>query len=206
LPIELNAARAVLDEIYDAHDIPQYILGRIGRHNAVVGCLPAGQISLSTGPAVAADMHHIFPSLKHGLMVGVAGGVPSATADIRLGDVVISQPQGSNGGVVQYDFGKTLQDGKFMRTGSLNSPPRDLLIAVARLQANNADGRRRVRENLSVLTERPQLEFASPPDDTDRLFESSFNHIGGESCTHCLLERTIRRPRPKISTFIHYGT
>lgn len=49
------------------------------------------------------DLHHTFPSLKHGhgLMVGIAGGVPGVDADIGLGDVVISQPQGCNGGVMQ---------------------------------------------------------------------------------------------------------
>lgn len=39
-------------------------------------------------------------------MVDVGGGVPSARLDIRLGDVVISQPYMQHGGVVQYDFGE----------------------------------------------------------------------------------------------------
>ena len=45
LPIELAAARAILDE--EHHDLPQdrndsniYTLGRIGEHNVVIACLP----------------------------------------------------------------------------------------------------------------------------------------------------------------------
>jgi hypothetical protein len=44
-------------------------------------------------------------------MVGIGGGVPSAEADIRLGDVVVSRPDGSFGEVVQYDLGKAIPAG-----------------------------------------------------------------------------------------------
>ncbi len=43
-------------------------------------------------------------------MVGIGGGVSSAESDIRLGDVVISQLHMQHGGVVQYDFGKTVNE------------------------------------------------------------------------------------------------
>ena len=46
-----------------------------------------------------------FPRLRFGLLVGIGGAVPTPE-DIRLGDVVISQPDGTEGGVVQYDLGK----------------------------------------------------------------------------------------------------
>ena len=49
-----------------------------------------------------------FPSIRFRLMVGIEGGAPHAHADIRLGDVVVSKPTESFGGVVQYDFGKTV--------------------------------------------------------------------------------------------------
>lgn len=70
-------------------------------------------------------------------MVGVGGGAPSAKNDIRLGDVVISKPDGTSGAVIQYDFGKTVQEGRFVRTESLNRPPTGLLGAVKTLQANH---------------------------------------------------------------------
>jgi nucleoside phosphorylase len=45
-------------------------------------------------------MMRSFP-IKIGLIVGICGGVWSERADIRLGDVVVSQSGGIHGGVVQ---------------------------------------------------------------------------------------------------------
>lgn len=92
-------------------DITQYTLGRVGCHNVAAICLPAGQIGTSPAAATATLMRSKFKNLQFVLMVGIGGGVPSSNADIRLGDVVVSQPQGSYGGVVQYDFGKTITGG-----------------------------------------------------------------------------------------------
>jgi hypothetical protein len=64
-----------------------------------------------------------FPSIRFGLVVGIGGGAPHAQADIRLGDVVVSKPTESFGGVVQYDYGKSVQEGGFTRAGILNKPP-----------------------------------------------------------------------------------
>ncbi|KAL4993502.1 nucleoside phosphorylase domain-containing protein [Aspergillus recurvatus] len=64
--------------------------------------------------AVAAGTERLrlaFPSLKHALLVGIAGGVPRVKADVRLGDLVVGQPNGQYEGVVQYHFGKTLPGG-----------------------------------------------------------------------------------------------
>jgi len=58
-------------------------------------------------------------------------GDPSAKYEIRLGDIVVSRPTGTSGGVIQYDFGKTIQEGRFVRTGSLNRPPNVLLQSVS---------------------------------------------------------------------------
>jgi len=72
-----------------------------------------------------------------GLMVGICGGVWSERADVRLGDVVVSQPDGMHGRVVQWDYGKMERDGVFWRTGTLNKPPRPLLNAVQSLKARH---------------------------------------------------------------------
>jgi hypothetical protein len=37
--------------------------------------------------------------------------------NIRLGDVVVSKPTATFGGVVQYDMGKVTEGGQFRRTG-----------------------------------------------------------------------------------------
>ena len=61
--------------------------------------------------AVAAQMKAKFVSIRFGLMVGIGGGVPTENSDIRLGDVVVSQPYMGHGGVIQYDMGKALPGG-----------------------------------------------------------------------------------------------
>jgi hypothetical protein len=50
-------------------------------------------------------------------MVGIGGRIPNSdtAVDIRPGDAVVSQPDGTHGGVVQYDLGKNLGDGVFER-------------------------------------------------------------------------------------------
>ncbi|CAM5999844.1 unnamed protein product [Sphagnum balticum] len=96
-------------EISDQND---YTLGRIGIHNVVIACLSAGLIGNGPAALVANDMQHNFP-IKFGLLVGVGGGVSSKKDDIRLGDIVVSEPTGIHGGVVQWDFGKTGKGGQF---------------------------------------------------------------------------------------------
>lgn len=88
-------------------------LRRIGDHNVVIVCPPAGLIGNNPATAVATQMRSTFRLLRFGLMVGIGGGVPSAEADIRLGDVVVNQPHQGYGGVVQYDFGKATPKGLF---------------------------------------------------------------------------------------------
>lgn len=97
LPIELAAAQEMLDEEHegldwDANDSNLYTLGSIGKHNVVVPCLPAGQTGNNSVAAVVVQMKSSFSAVRFALMVGIGGGVPSAEADKRLGDVVIGQP------------------------------------------------------------------------------------------------------------------
>src|SRR6266516_2336813 len=116
LPLEMTAARAMFDNVHA--DLPQpptdtntYALGSIGGYNIVMACLPKGELGTHSAAAVAARMKSTYESIKFGLMVGIGGGVPSQKHDIRLGDLVVSTPNGQFGGVVQYDFGKSTKDG-----------------------------------------------------------------------------------------------
>lgn len=115
LHIELAAAQEMLDEehetLYLDDDTTIYTLGSMGEHNVVVACLPDGQTGTTSAAAVAMQMKSAFKSIRFGLMVGIGGGVPSDEADVRLGDVVISQPDKTHSGVVQYDFGKATPSG-----------------------------------------------------------------------------------------------
>ncbi|KAK1657738.1 pfs domain-containing protein [Colletotrichum godetiae] len=134
---ESVAARAFLNEEHAGprqvaqHDNNSYVLGRIGSHNVVIAVLPDGEYGTTSAATVAKDMLHSFPNVRIGLMVGIGGGAPSPKHDIRLGGIVVSKPGGGHGGVFQYDFGKTIQNGSFQENGFLNQPPVLLRAALA---------------------------------------------------------------------------
>lgn len=205
LHIELSAAIEALDEEYEQiGGAAHYTLGRIGKHNIVVACLPGGQLGTNSAAVVAAQMQITFPTLQYGFMVGIAGGVPSKTADIRLGDVVISHPQGQYAGVVQYDFGKTGSGGQHLHNGSLNAPHPVLLRAVAVMRSAINTGRCNISLYMSALN-RHNL-FPRPGPGFERLFDASYNHVVGETCDGCLEDRVLNRlPRPNQDVIVHYG-
>ncbi|KAJ9219632.1 hypothetical protein DTO271D3_6675 [Paecilomyces variotii] len=205
LPLEYAAAKAMLDEEYEGDgDMVQYTLGRIHDHNVVMACLPAGQVGTNAAATTAALMRSRFPALRFGLLVGIGGGVPSKDADIRLGDVVISKPQGIYGGVVQYDLGKTLAGGVRVPTGSMNAPSRELLTAVSILQSNQTAGKSNLSQYLSGLSE--TTEFSRCNNGPDNLFNALYDHVG-ETCDECDQAMIIpRAPRISHEPRIHFGT
>lgn len=94
LSIELAATKLMLDERHLApsdfdqtqDDQNTYIWGRIGqsRHNF--------------RSDYSNSMLHSFPYIRVGLMVGIGAAIPRPEQgfDIRLGDVVVSQPHWTN--------------------------------------------------------------------------------------------------------------
>ena len=96
-----------------------YTLGQINHHNIVIACTPFGTYGSTSAATVATMMLLSFGQVRFGLLVGIGGGVPSQYHDIRLGDVVVSQPNKSSAGMDQYDVGRSLRDGTFQLTGSL---------------------------------------------------------------------------------------
>ena len=84
-------------------------------------------------------------------MVGVGGGVYTKKNDILLGDIVISQPTGAHGGVVQWDFGKRGKCGQFQRTGSLNKPPAVLLHALQELKMSDIKQRVDIEGTIIII-------------------------------------------------------
>ena len=138
---EYVAAQAFLDE---EHEGPEYVspidnndytLGKIGKHNVVIAVLPDGEYGTSSAASVARDILHSFHNIRIGLMVGIGGGAPSRKHDIRLGDIVVSTPRDGQGGVFQYDFGKTIQTQGFQQTRFLDQPPTVLQTAVNGIKA-----------------------------------------------------------------------
>ncbi|RYP61770.1 hypothetical protein DL771_010010 [Monosporascus sp. 5C6A] len=211
LPVELAAAQEILDIEHEGlerdvndNDENLYSLGSIAGHNVVIVCLPAGRIGNNSAVAVVTQMRATFRGIRFGLMVGIGGGVPSAEVDIRLGDVVVSQPHQTSGGVIQYDLGKATPSG-FERTGWLNSPPQILLAAVAKVRANEHRGRSMLSEHVSKLDHIPG--FRRPDAATDVLFEATYDHDGGQTCRQCDKDRQeARQRRESEGVVVHYGT
>ncbi|KIW22420.1 uncharacterized protein PV07_12307 [Cladophialophora immunda] len=180
--LELAPIRALLDEIHlklpRPRDRNSYILGRIGRHSVVIALLPETE----NNDAAVAMMQLIkdFPSVRFGLSVGIDAGVPNLpNVDVRLGDVVVSMPSKTPGSVIHYDLGTKTKDSK---------------VPVYLLQ---------------MLKKYPKLKdkYIHPGAESDQLFESSYDHHGGEDCLDCDSSRAVKRSaRPSTDPVVHYGT
>lgn len=216
LPTEAAAAKAMFDEAHDEAPRPScdqnaYSFGCIGKHNVVVACLPAGVTGPTSAAGVAKQLCNSFPSIKIGLMVGVGGGIPSETRDIRLGDVVVSQPSDNFGGVVQYDLGKTVENGKFERTGQLNRPPDVLLTAMADLTAEHMLRGHNIDKYVSeAINKYPNMGriWSYPGSQDDNLFRVQYDHEDKDDnrCMKCDSHQLLtRNNRNQDTPVIHYG-
>jgi len=215
--VELVAAQEFLDDEHDPPELPtndnnSYTLGRIGKHNVVIAALPHWQYGLVNAASVARDMIRSFPNVRIGLMVGIGGGAPSPRHDIRLGDVVVSSPGYGTGGVLQYDYGMTVQGGKFIRTGYLNEPPQLFLTALSQLKAQYRRKGHEIEKTIQMICEtNPRLrsEYCRPDLTTDRLYLQSHTHTSEDDCTTGCGEDDliVRRPRTETENnpAIHYG-
>lgn len=216
LPHEMAAAKCMLEEDHadveeqDISDHNNYLLGRIHHHNIVIASLPAGVYGTTPAATVAKDMLRTFPSVRFGLMVGVGGAAPSSIHDIRLGDVVVSEPRGASGGVIQFDRGKTNQEGEFERTGSLNSPPMILLTALGRLKAEHEYSDNKISLYLNEVYEKystMKKKYAFPGESHDQLYQANYKHSGtNATCEMCDPRAQVQREsRTDTNPQIHYG-
>ncbi|KAE8151959.1 hypothetical protein BDV25DRAFT_138323 [Aspergillus avenaceus] len=211
LPCELEAARRALDKTH-YHELElaecdenTYTYGEIHGHNVVIACLPSGVYGTTSATVAAQHMNASFRSLRYRFMVGVGGGVPSRSNDIRLGDIVVSKPEGKEPGVIQYDLGKTLPLGQFQEAGSLNKPPRALLTAIPVLQTDPSFSRRLAATIAVILTNGDLIQ--SPGFLSDRLFSSSYTHPESKlTCDECDQQWLVQRERrPTETPHVHYG-
>ncbi|KAK5455876.1 hypothetical protein LTS15_005193 [Exophiala xenobiotica] len=221
LPHEMTAVMAMLDKEHeplkcqDPQDNNSYFLGRMGQHNVVIACLPAGVNGTTPAATVAGNMLRTFTGLRFGLLVGIGGGIPNIPArrDIRLGDIVVSQPEGTHGGVVQYDLGKDMGEGGFKRKGFLNSPPTFLLTALSTLQSKSGLWGSKVPDYLKEMNKRhPGLKsqgYVSPGRENDTLYCpqcGDSNSSGPCNFKECSNGKIPRPPRNDGNPVIHYGT
>ncbi|KAK1240227.1 hypothetical protein MKX08_007669 [Trichoderma sp. CBMAI-0020] len=207
---ELRAVRALFDNRHPnlstiSGDSNQYALGDMEGHWVVATCLPAGEYGTNSAASVASNLKCSFSSLRFCLLVGIGGGVPSEKRDIRLGDVVVSQPTGINSGVLQYDLGKEEDGAHFRLVGSLQRPPRVLTTAINFLQSDPEPPADRLRESLGKVIDclptyrHPGQELDVPAKATCASCNSWRWLLG--SCSH------IRPRNPRTTTIpsIHYG-
>ncbi|KAL4800740.1 Pfs, NB-ARC and TPR domain protein [Aspergillus venezuelensis] len=215
IPLEMAAATAMLDEVHQdlpvqSNDHNSYALGRIFEHNVVIACLPSGKYGTVSASSVVVQLLSSFRSVRFGLMVGIGGGVPTSGADIRLGDIVVSKPTDTHGGVIEYDYGKVLSDGNLKRTGMLSRPPQVLLTALSRLQAHHINNRFQFLEYFKEFEDSSadrDSNFTRPLQE-DRLYLPTYVHKDVESttCASCDSSRTVRRPpRKHDKPVVHYG-
>ncbi|KAK7721930.1 hypothetical protein SLS57_004997 [Botryosphaeria dothidea] len=241
LPHELLATTSMLDEKHDypedfsrhSRDTNQYYLGRIGQHNVVITSLPSVGYGTVSAATTASNILSIFPHIRIGLLVGIGAGLPlvktkrvKKECDIRLGDVVVSEPNGTNSGVVQYDLGKDKGDDKFERVGFLGAPPEVLRKGLSSLKMKYRSEGSDIPNILEEMLQKfPRLKEPDPETESpaftyqgsqnDRLFETPSAHVEPDDseaeeetpCFHCDAEKEIRRKvRESIVPRIHYGT
>ncbi|KAG9757277.1 ankyrin repeat protein, partial [Aureobasidium melanogenum] len=215
LPTEAAAAQAMLDETYpnlpstNTQSSNVYVFGRVCNHKIVIATLPSGSYGTTSAATTAKEMLLDFPKIRFGLLVGIGGGIPSEGNDIRLGDVVVSKPQGTAGGVLQFDLGKETNAG-FEPTGSLDRPPTVLLKAIALLEARHAlHGSIDVPRYISETYEKfPGYKAKHPGLEQDRFFEAVYDHapVQAPTCQRCDVARLVDRDcRDTQDPVIHYG-
>lgn len=105
---EVTASRAFLDEEHEQpsrqpNDDNVYVLGRVGNHNVAIVSPGVCSYGIDVIAHTVAHLVRTFQNIRFGLMVGIGGAAPSVPDpknplnDIRLGDVVVSEPKGNHG-------------------------------------------------------------------------------------------------------------
>ncbi|KAF4977269.1 hypothetical protein FZEAL_6157 [Fusarium zealandicum] len=200
---ERAAACAMLDEVHGdlpghLNDKNSYTLGSIEQHNIVIACLPEAGYGTNNASRVLTELMRTFSSIRIGLMVGIAGGVPTR-ADLRLGDVVV----GSR--VMEYELGKIVGDGKVERKATPKIPDQLLLTLVSNIRSRHELDPSRVP---SILREKMEYHTEyNRPSTPDRLFVKTYAHPSLTSdCTTCDQSKLApRSTRVTNDPTIHYG-
>ncbi|KKA30387.1 hypothetical protein TD95_001038, partial [Thielaviopsis punctulata] len=203
---ELQAALRVVDETYRSPDARSngdnndYTLARIGHHKVVIFCV--GECGTLPAATATEKVKHTFPNIEFYLLVGIAGGVPSEAHDIRLGDIVVSYPNGQSPGVIKHDFGKMESNG-FVRIGALNKPHKALLNVVNTLKASfDTINKASVFDLSPHQTDQKQQHLHYPSHLSDVLFQPQ-QPTDDTGRSSNLIDRP---PRESANPLIHYGT
>jgi nucleoside phosphorylase len=212
MDLERNAVRYMLDEEHrrlraQPGDSNSYTLGKLHGHNVVLACLPSQQ-GKGAAATVATNMSRSFPLIKWRLFVGIGGGVHSDKHDIRLGDVVISMPEGEHAGVVQYDLGRETNS-EFELKGFLWPLPALLRNAAQDMRSDHLGQDNKIEEYMEAMFKKwPRMTSYKQPLEPDLLFRADVPHPeDAPACTGvCDSSQTVARPgRQFKGPEIHYG-
>ncbi|KAK1977700.1 pfs domain-containing protein [Colletotrichum cereale] len=212
MSFEMSAVRFMLDREHPRlrtkdGDSNMYVLGQLSGHNVVLACLP-GQQGKGAAATVATNLARTFPRIRWRFLVGIAGGVPGDKHDIRLGDVVVSMPEGQSGGVVQYDLGKDTDAG-FVLKGSLWPPPSLLRSAVEMIRSDHMVSDNKIQDFVAAMLQKGSrlAAYQRPSDESDVLFRDDYTHdANSASCASCDRSKAVERaPRQPEGSVIHYG-
>ncbi|KAK1655254.1 hypothetical protein BDP81DRAFT_456348 [Colletotrichum phormii] len=197
LPLEFDAVELAFDELWEESDLGlgkaaddenNYMLGRIGKHNAVLVVCGMGKVNAANATA---RLRSSFGHLKLALLCGICGGVPSANGDgnKQLGDVVISKS------LFQYDLGRLFP----------GRPPREIRSLLTVFETHRQKHRLRqeifkglteiqnkaVKENYDVDYHRPTYG--------DVLFQPDYMHRHRKH-TQCCCNETLACEQATIAT------
>lgn len=212
MSFEMSAVRYMLDKEHPRPrnkdgDSNSYVVGELAGHNVALACLPGTQ-GKGAAAIVATNMARTFPSIKYRFLVGIGGGLPSEKHHIHLGDVVVAMPDGTHGGVVQYDLGRDTEDG-FELKGFLLPPPPIVRGAVELMRSDHLVENNQAEQFVSAMLQRnSRLSiYRRPTTGSDLLFEADYIHAPGNStCENCDSTRVVNRnPRDFSGPVIHYG-
>lgn len=165
LPKELSAVKVMLQSPVEwwaqgSGAGRRYVLGEVSAAGAgtthAVALAPTDVGTNSAAIRVTNLLRHI-PSIRHVIMCGIAGGIPSPEDDIRLGDIVVSDRKG----IVGYDFIRQTVD-EVQELHSSPPPGAELLEAVGFLEAKRNELQRPWER---FLDQAHHLEDASRPPD-----------------------------------------
>lgn len=224
LPLELTAAVGMLEDPttmeVDDDDV-LYHVGRIGSHFVVMVVCP--RMGIEPAATALANIRRSFPNIKHVLVVGIAGGMPSYGPDMQeqivLGDVVVGVPQHGRGGVTHYEFGAWEgEQGLTVKEHTLH-PSAALLTAVNNLRSRHmqvAESKipQYLYELRRGLNERSRQAYEDPGAEHDYLFDDDYPHPDrGRFCQDlCDVTRAKLRQgrgqkaeRKSDQPHIHYG-
>ena len=149
-------------------------------------------------------------------MVGIGGGAPSQTNDIRLGDIVVGDAPGGKGSILQTDYGKAIQNQSLQLTGRMNQAPRSLRTAVSALESHYERKGHTIKKAIEEkLTKNPRLQkkYKFPGHEDDRLYKSHIVSQTEEDKGYPaswgdgddVLESRSRRTDDDDDPMIHYG-